>query len=69
MRAGWYPETRRPAWARAVLDEAPWSPAEGQRVVRRIRAGLAAQLETAADTGPFERTFPTFRAATSDCSD
>lgn len=69
MRAGWYPESRRPAWARAVLGEAPWSAEEGERVVRRIRAGLAAQLESGADADPFRQSFPDFRLGADGCSD
>lgn len=68
MRAGWYPEARRPAWAHGVLDEAPWSRVAGEQVVRRIRAGLVAQL-TSGGEPPFAQTFPSFRVSAQNCSE
>lgn len=68
-RASWYPEARRPVWARAVLGEAPWAASDGEHVVDRIRAGLAAQVESVVDAGPFHQAFPEFQVRTTGCSD
>lgn len=46
LRARYYPEPGRPAWANSVLGFAPWSPRQGEDAVRRIRASLATQLDT-----------------------
>jgi hypothetical protein len=46
MRARYYPDATRPGWARSILGNAPWAPDEGEAMVRRIRASLAAQIES-----------------------
>jgi len=45
MRARWFSADARPAWASSILGIAPFSPAAGQQVVRRIRAVLVSQLD------------------------
>ncbi|HKO15549.1 MAG TPA: hypothetical protein VJU87_04880 [Gemmatimonadaceae bacterium] len=68
-RARYYGEAWRPAWARSVLQSPPWSAEPGEQMVRRIRAVLAAQLESAATSD--QLVFPTlsiFRTTASSCS-
>jgi hypothetical protein len=38
--ARWYSFDRRPAWARSLLREAPWSGAEGERLVGQLRGAF-----------------------------
>ena len=69
VRARWYPVAQRPAWANSVLEVSPWSPAIGDQAVRRIRAGLVAQLD--ATRGGDQLRFATpsiFRVSASSCS-
>jgi hypothetical protein len=69
IRARWFGEARRPAWAHSILDEAPWSPAPGDEAVHRIRAALVAQLD--ASRGGDQLRFATpsiFRPSASSCS-
>ena len=69
LRARYYPTTGRPAWVNSVLGIAPWSPSQGEEVVRRIRATVAAQLDMdrAADQLRFA-TPSIFGAGTASCS-
>ncbi len=65
-RASWYPWSRRPAWAHAVLGDAPWSSDAAVPVLSRIRNGVAAELSaTMATLGPLQESFPTFRVESS----
>jgi len=69
MHARWYPVAQRPGWANSVLEEAPWSAEPGVQAVRRIRAGLVAQLD--ASRGGDQLRFATpsiFRPSVSSCS-
>jgi hypothetical protein len=69
MRARWFPAAHRPAWASSILEEAPWSATPGEQAVRRIRAGLVAQLD--ASRGGDQLRFATpsiFRPSASTCS-
>src|SRR5690348_14385850 len=47
MRARWFASDARPAWASSILGVAPWSPAIGESLVRRVRANLVGQLDAA----------------------
>src|SRR6185312_6265297 len=68
MRARWYPESQRPAWAHSVLEEAPWSATPGAEAVRRIRAALAAQLDAPRGDQLRFATPSIFRVSSSTCS-
>lgn len=50
--ARWIPDAHRPAWALSALGSAPWSAEEGERMVRKVRALLATQLESGLSAGP-----------------
>ena len=49
--ASWYAESSRPAWAQSVMHVAPVSSELGDRVVRRVRNALVAQLESGLEPG------------------
>lgn len=56
-------------WAHSVLREPPWSPAEGDRVVRLLRGELFAELSTApADQGLVSGVPAIFRSTAASCS-
>jgi hypothetical protein len=69
MRARWFSTDARPAWASSVLGAAPWSPAVGERAVRRIRAVLVGQLDAARGGDQLRFATPSiFRPSSSSCS-
>jgi len=45
LRAMYYPDDSRPAWAKSVLGRSPWAPKIGDDAVRRIRDLLAMQVD------------------------
>ena len=44
LRARWTSENRRPAWARAVLNQSPWSPQTVERRVAELRDHILSEL-------------------------
>lgn len=69
MRARWFAADERPAWASSLLGVAPWSPAVGELVVRRVRANLVGQLDAARGGDQLRFATPSiFRPSASSCS-
>lgn len=58
QRARWMAPERRPAWAHAVLGDAPWNAAGAADAVARVRAVLAVELERVSGTATFASMFP-----------
>jgi hypothetical protein len=68
-RARYRPPAARPDWANSVLGVAPWSPDEGERLVDRLRAAIAAEVTTAvSDQGVVPAVPAIFRSNTASCS-
>jgi hypothetical protein len=69
MRARWFASDARPAWASSILGVAPWSPAIGESLVRRVRANLLGQLDAARGGDQLRFATPSiFRPSASSCS-
>jgi hypothetical protein len=69
MRARWFSLDKRPAWASSILGDAPYSPTIGELAVRRVRANLVGQLDTARGGDQLRFATPSiFRPSSSTCS-
>jgi hypothetical protein len=59
-----------PAWARSVEQRAPWSPARGEAMFQRLRAGLLRELARSdVDQGLAPAAPAIFRSSVASCSD
>lgn len=67
--AHYYRNADAPAWVHSVEGQAPWSPAEGEAMVSRLRGGLVRELvNSGADQGFAPPVPAIFRSSAASCS-
>jgi hypothetical protein len=49
LRARWTPESERPAWARSVLDQSPWSGAMAEHRIAEMRDYILVALASSVE--------------------